>query len=83
MLDKVARENVLSAKSISGLWEPYKPSRLYYEVFECGRRIVLMSVVMVVNDDPAAKIAVSFMLAIFFLSCLRPWRLMNRSSTPG
>ena len=66
MLDKVARENVLSAKSISGLWEPYKPSRLYYKVFECGRRIVLMSVVMVVNDDPAAKIAVSFMLAIFF-----------------
>ena len=66
LLDKVAREDTLSVKSISDLWKPYKPSRFCYEVIECGRRIVLMSVVMVIDDDSAAQIAVSLMLAIVF-----------------
>ncbi|CAN0422344.1 unnamed protein product [Ascophyllum nodosum] len=66
LLDKVARKDASSVKSISDLWKPYKPSRLYYEVFECGRRIVLMSVVMIIDDDSAAQIAVSLMLSIIF-----------------
>ena len=67
LLDKDAREDATNnVRSISDLWEPYKPSRFFYEVIECGRRIVLMSVVMVVDDDSSAQIAVTLTLAIVF-----------------
>ena len=38
----------------------------FYEVIECGRRILLMGVVMIVDDDSSAQIAVTLMLAIVF-----------------
>lgn len=30
-----------AARWIAGLWEPYRAERFYYEVVECGRRIML------------------------------------------
>ncbi|CAN0451277.1 unnamed protein product, partial [Ascophyllum nodosum] len=35
-------------EAIKDLWTPYKPSRYYYEVIECGRRIALTGLVVFV-----------------------------------
>ena len=61
------RTNNPSVRSTSDLWKPYKSSRYFYEVVECGRRILLTGVVMMVDDGTAAKIAVTFMVALFFV----------------
>ena len=45
---------------------PYKPSRFYYEVIECFRRITLTSVVLLIDDDKAAQIAAVLMIAFIF-----------------
>lgn len=66
MLNKTSREEGLSVRSISDLWKPYKPSRVYYEVIECGRRIVLTGVVLIVDDDSPAQIAVALTIAFIF-----------------
>ena len=66
LLDKTGRKHALNVRSISDLWEPYKPSRFYYEVIECVRRIVLTGIILVVDDDSATQIAVSLILAFAF-----------------
>ena len=66
LADEEGREGELSVRSISNLWEPYKPSRYYYEVIECGRRIVLTGVILIIDDDSAAQIAVTLILAFVF-----------------
>lgn len=53
-------------RSISNLWEPYKPSAYYYELLECGRRILLTGAVVFMYPDTAAQLAVTLMLAFFF-----------------
>lgn len=49
---------------ISGLWKPYRPSVFYYEVVECGRRILLAGVVVFIFPNTAAQIAVTFFIAV-------------------
>ncbi len=49
---------------ISGLWKPYRPSVFYYEVIECGRRILLAGVVVFIYPNTAAQIAVTLFLAV-------------------
>ena len=66
LVDEARRANELSVRSISDLWKPYKPSRFYYEVIECGRRIVLTGVILIVDNDSAAQIAVALKLAFVF-----------------
>ena len=56
-----------SVQSTSDLWKPYKPSCYFYEIVECGRRILLTSVVLVIDDEAAAKIAVTFMISLVFV----------------
>lgn len=56
-----------AAQPISGLWEPYRPERFYYEVIECGRRIMLTGVVVFIYPNDAAQIAITMLLAFFFL----------------
>ena len=51
------------AQSISGLWEPYRSERFYYEVVECGRRIMLTGVVVLFFPDDAAQIAITMRIA--------------------
>ena len=66
LTDEEGRDDELSVKSISNLWKPYKPSRYYYEVIECGRRIFLTGVILIDDDDSAAQIAVTLILAFVF-----------------
>ncbi|CAM9846642.1 unnamed protein product [Sphacelaria rigidula] len=64
------------AQSISGLWEPYRPERFYYEVIECGRRIMLTGVVVFIFPSDAAQLAITMLLAFFFFmvfEMLRPY----------
>ncbi|CBJ33597.1 conserved unknown protein [Ectocarpus siliculosus] len=54
------------ALSISGLWEPYRPERFYYEVVECGRRVMLTGVVVFIFPNDAAQIAITMLITSFF-----------------
>ncbi|CAN0093617.1 unnamed protein product [Ectocarpus sp. 4 AP-2014] len=55
------------AQSISGLWEPYRPERFYYEVVECVRRVMLTGVVVFIFPNDAAQIAITMLIAFSFL----------------
>ena len=47
----------------ASLWKPYKPSRYYYEVVECARRVTLTGVVVFIYPNAAAQVAVTLVLA--------------------
>ena len=66
LLNKALRENTISVKAFSDLWKPYKPSRFYYEVIECVRRLGLMAVGYFVYPNTAAQIAFTLTLAVIF-----------------
>ena len=55
------------AQSTAGLWEPYRPERFYYEVVECGRRIMLTGVVVFIFPGDAAQIAITLITTFVFL----------------
>ena len=46
-------------QSTSCLWKPYKPSVFYYEVVECGRRLMLTGVMVFIYPNTTAQIAVT------------------------
>ncbi|CBJ29835.1 probable extracellular nuclease [Ectocarpus siliculosus] len=56
------------AQPIASLWEAYKPERFYYEVIECGRRIMLTGVVVFIYPNDAAQIAITILIAVFFFA---------------
>ena len=60
------RSNNPHVRSTSSLWKPYKPKRFYYEVIECGRRILPTGVVVFIYPDTAAQVAVTLILAFMF-----------------
>ncbi|CAM9642163.1 unnamed protein product, partial [Laminaria digitata] len=64
--DNVGREESQSTKSFSDLWKPYKPSAFYYEVIECGRRVLLTGAVVFIYPNASAQIAVTLMIAFVF-----------------
>ena len=65
------RSNLLQY-STSNLWKPYKPSAFYYEVVECGRRVMLTGVVVFIYPNSAAQIAVTLAIAfVFAFTCER------------
>ena len=55
-------------EAIKDLWTPYKPSRYYYEVIECGRRIALTGLVVFVYPGSTAQVAIEALLAFVFSS---------------
>ena len=64
--DDVGREENQSTRSFSDLWKPYKPSVFYYEVIECGRRVLLTGAVVFNNPNTSAQIAATLVIAVFF-----------------
>ena len=74
--DGTMRVDALDVKSTSDLWKPYKPSRFYYEVVECIRRIALTGVVVFIYPNTAAQIAVALLMSFAFTvlsECLNPY----------
>ena len=61
------RDDMLQLQPASDLWAAYKPSRYYYEVVECARRITLTGIAVFVLPDSSAQIAVVLLLAVVFL----------------
>lgn len=57
-----------AAEPIASLWEAYRPERFYYEVIECGRRIMLTGVVVFIYPNDAAQIAITILFAVFFFA---------------
>ncbi|CAB1106635.1 unnamed protein product [Ectocarpus sp. CCAP 1310/34] len=55
------------AQSISSLWAPYRSERFYFEVIECGRRVMLTGVVVFIFPNDAAQIAITMLIALSFL----------------
>lgn len=55
------------AQPIAGLWEPYRPERFYYEIIECGRRVMLTGVVVFIFPNDAAQIAITMLITFVFL----------------
>lgn len=65
-LTEPGREKVARLQSFSNLWAAYRPSRFYYEVVECGRRIVLTGASVFVLPGSDAQVAVVLLLAVVF-----------------
>ncbi len=65
--DQTDREETAWLASISDLWKPYKRSVYYYEVIECGRRVLLTGVVVFIYPNTAAQIAVTLLMAFVFV----------------
>ncbi|CAM9864503.1 unnamed protein product, partial [Ascophyllum nodosum] len=63
---KDARSNNAHVRSTSNLWKPYKPKRFFYEVIECGRRVLLTGGIVFIYPDTAAQVAVTLMIAFTF-----------------
>lgn len=65
-----------SQQSTSSLWKPYQPEVYYYEVVECGRRIMLTGVVVFIYPNTAAQISMTLAVAFMFVvisETLRPY----------
>lgn len=60
------REECSSAHQITHLWKPFKPERYYYEVIECGRRIMLTGLIVFVFPNTAAQISIALVIAFVF-----------------
>ncbi|CAN0472731.1 unnamed protein product, partial [Laminaria digitata] len=67
LADKARRTQDQHVKAISDLWEPYKPGRFYYEVIECGRRVLLAGVVVFIYPNTSAQVAVALIMVVFFV----------------
>lgn len=66
-LVKVGRERDPRLKPTTDLWKVYKPDRFFYELVECGRRILLAGVVVFIYPNTASQVAVTIMIAVFFI----------------
>lgn len=53
-------------QSIASLWEPYRPSRFFYEIIQCARRITLTGVVVFIYPNDTAQIAITIINSFFF-----------------
>jgi len=56
------------AQPIAGLFEAYRPERYYYEVVECGRRIMLTSTAVFIFPNTAAQTAIIMLIAFSFFA---------------
>lgn len=66
LVDDCARDADDGVQTFRDLWKPYKPTRYYYEVVECGRRISLTGIVVFIYPDTAAQVAVTLVMAFGF-----------------
>ena len=67
LLMKAAERQVSSkVKPTSNLWKPYRPSRFYYEIIECARRISLTGAVVFIYPNTVAQVAVALVITFVF-----------------
>ena len=66
-LKMYSRETMGHLKPFNSIWGTYKPSRYYYEVVECGRRISLSASSVFFFPESLNQIAIVLSLALVFL----------------
>ena len=66
-LAKTGRETMPKLQPYRCLWAAYNPSSYYYEVVECGRRIVLTGAAVFVLPDTAEQVAIVLFIAVVFM----------------
>ena len=66
-LVKPDRGTMLHLKPSNGIWAAYKPSRYYYEVVECGRRISFTVITAFVRANSAAQVSIAFLFAVVYV----------------
>ena len=66
-LQRYDRGTVTHLEPFSSLWSAYRPSRYYYEVVECVRRVMHAAIAVFVVPGRLAQMAVSFLLAVVLL----------------
>ncbi|CAM9096218.1 unnamed protein product, partial [Laminaria digitata] len=66
-LIKSARGTMLHLKPLNAVWAAYKPSRYYYEVVECGRRMALTGIAVFVIPNSTAQISIALLFALVFV----------------
>ena len=58
---------MLHLKPSNGVWAAYRPSRYYYEVVKCGRRISFKVIAAFVRANSAARVSIAFLFAVVFV----------------
>lgn len=53
-------------QSTTNLWKPYKPSRFYYELVECARRVALTGIIVFTFPNTAAQVATTIVISFMF-----------------
>lgn len=66
-LSKSNRDTLPHLESLSTLWTAYKPSRYFFELVECTRRIVLTGIAAFVLPNSTAQIAIVLLVAVVFV----------------
>ncbi|CAM9373703.1 unnamed protein product, partial [Laminaria digitata] len=66
-LTKPDRETVPHLESLNTLWTAYKPSRYWFELVECIRRIVLTVIAAFVLPNSTAQISIVLLVAVVFV----------------
>lgn len=67
LMDVGLRDMDPTARSMSTLWNLYKPRRFYYELVECARRVLLAGVVVFMYPDTVAQVGIALMIAASFM----------------
>lgn len=65
LMDGSARKEDAISRSFSNLWELCKPHRFYYELIECGRRILLAGMVVFILPNTVGQVAIDPVTATF------------------
>lgn len=71
------RETMPHLKSLTSLWAAYKPSRYWFELVECTRRIALTGIAAFVFPNSAAQVAIVLLVAVVFVfisECIGPFK---------
>ena len=66
-LVKPDRDTLVPLKPLSGMWAAYKPSRYFFEVVECGRRIGLTGIAAFVLPYSREQMAIALLFAVVFV----------------
>ncbi|CAM9365321.1 unnamed protein product, partial [Laminaria digitata] len=66
-LVKSDRETLPHLQSLNTLWAAYKPSRYFFELVECTRRIALTGIAAFVLPNSTAQISIVLLVAVAFV----------------
>lgn len=66
-LVKPDREEMPHLEPMNSIWAAYRPTRYYFEVVECGRRISLTAIAAFVLPNSTAQVSIVLLFAVVFV----------------